>query len=46
MKLFLSFLTDVVVVPVLFNRCSSCSCHVYLLATPNKTYSNIIRNIT
>lgn len=33
-------------VPVLFNRCSSCSCHIYLLATPNKTYYNMIGNIT
>ena len=33
-------------VPVLFNRCSSCSCHIYLLAIPNKTYYNMIRNVT
>ena len=33
-------------VPVLFNRCSSCSCHIYLLATPNKIDYNIIINVT
>ena len=33
-------------VPVLFNRCSSCSCHIYLLAAPNKMYYNIIIKVT